>query len=37
MDLPPGSVGRLFDIHLLEPNAVNKGLYHVSLHYVIER
>jgi len=37
VDLPPGSVGRLFDIHLSSPNAVNKGLYYVSLHFVIER
>lgn len=37
VDVPPGSVGRLFDIHLGEPNAVNKGLYHVSLRVVFER
>ena len=37
VDLPPGSVGRLFDIRLSAPNAVNKGLYYVSLHYVIKQ
>jgi hypothetical protein len=37
VDLPPGSIGRLFDIHLGEPNAVDKGLYNVSLRYVIQR
>jgi hypothetical protein len=37
VDLPPGSVGRLFDEHLGEAAAVNKGLYHVSLHFVIQQ
>jgi hypothetical protein len=37
VDLPAGSVGRLFDIHLNSANAVNKGLYYVSLHYVVQR
>jgi hypothetical protein len=37
IDLPVGSIGRLFDIHLLEPNAVNKGLYYVSMRYVIDK
>ena len=37
VDLPPGSIGRLFDIHLSAPNAINKGLYYVSLHYVIKQ
>jgi hypothetical protein len=37
VDLPEGSIGRLFDVHLSYPNAVNKGLYHVSLHYVLRR
>jgi DinB family protein len=37
VDLPVGSIGRLFDIHLLEPNAINKGLYYVSLHYVVRK
>ena len=37
VDLPPGSVGRLFDIHLSAPNAVNKGLYYVSVRYVIKQ
>jgi len=37
VDLPPGSVGRLFDEHRGEAAAVNKGLYHVSLHFVIQQ
>ena len=37
VDLPVGSVGRLFDSHLREPNAVNLGLYYVSLHFVIDQ
>jgi hypothetical protein len=37
VDLPLGSIGRLFDIHLSAPNAVNKGLYYVSLRYVIKQ
>jgi hypothetical protein len=37
VDLPPGSIGRLFDIHLSSPHAVNKGLYYVSLHFVLQR
>jgi hypothetical protein len=37
VDLPLGSVGRLFDDHLGDPNAVDKGLYYVSLHFVVER
>ena len=37
VDLPPGSVGRLFDISLSAPNAINKGLYYVSLRYVIKQ
>jgi hypothetical protein len=37
VDLPPGSIGRLFDNHLSSPNAVNKGRYYVALHFVIER
>jgi hypothetical protein len=37
VDLPPGSVGRLFDIHLSASNAINKGLYYVSLHYIVKQ
>ncbi len=35
VDLPSGSIGRLFDRHLGDPNAINKGLYFVSLHFVV--
>ncbi len=35
VDLPAGSIGRLFDNHLGDPNAVNLGLYFVSLHFVV--
>lgn len=35
VDVPPGSVGRLFDRGLGDPNAVDRGLYYVSLHYVV--
>ena len=34
VDLPPGSVGRLFDVSHRYPYAVNKGLYHVSMRFV---
>jgi len=37
VDLPQGSIGRLFDIHLSSPHAVNKGLYYVSMHFVMKR
>ncbi len=37
VDLPPGSIGRLFDIHMSAPNAINKGLYYVSMHFVIKQ
>jgi hypothetical protein len=37
VDLPAGSIGRLFDDHLSFPNAVNKGLYYVSLHFVLKK
>lgn len=37
VDLPPGSIGRLFDDHLGDPYAINKGLYYVSLHYVLRK
>ena len=37
VDLPRGSVGRLFDVHLSYPNAIDKGLYYVSLHFVVKK
>lgn len=37
IDVPPGSVARLFDVHLSYPNAVNKGLYHVAFRYVLKK
>jgi hypothetical protein len=37
IDVPPGSVGRLFDVHLSYPNAVDKGLYHVAYRYVLKK
>jgi hypothetical protein len=37
VELKPGSVARLFDLSLSSPHAVNKGLYHVSLRFSIER
>jgi hypothetical protein len=36
IDLPPGSIGRLFDDHLGDPNALNRGLYYVSLHFIVD-
>jgi hypothetical protein len=36
VELPPGSAGRLFDIHLGEPNAIDRGLYYVSLKFDIK-
>lgn len=35
VDLPAGSVGRLFDVHNTAAHAVDKGLYYVRLHYEI--
>lgn len=37
VDLPVGSVGRLFDIRYGYANAVNLGLYNVSLHMIAKR
>lgn len=37
VDLPVGSVGRLFDTHLSYPHAVNKGLYSISLQLILRR
>jgi hypothetical protein len=37
VDLPAGSVGRLFDNHREDKYAVNRGLYHVSLHFVLQQ
>lgn len=37
MDLPAGSVGRLFDLEDLWDHAVDKGLYYVHLHYEVGR
>ena len=35
VDLPAGSVGRLFDLYNTDQYAVDKGLYYVRLHYEI--
>jgi len=35
VDLPPGSVGRLFDLYNTTQYAVDKGLYYTQLHYEI--
>lgn len=35
VDLPPGSVGRLFDLHNTTAHAVDGGLYYLRLHYEI--
>ena len=35
VDLPAGSVGRLFDLHNTAAHAVDRGLYYVHLHYEI--
>lgn len=37
MDLPVGSIGRLFDVGDSWDHAVDKGLYYVHLHYEIGR
>jgi hypothetical protein len=37
VDLPPGSVGRLFENRTGDPNARNRGLYYVSLHLIIQK
>jgi hypothetical protein len=35
IDLPAGSVGRLFDLYNTTQYAVDKGLYYTQLHYEI--
>jgi hypothetical protein len=35
IDLPAGSVGRLFDLYNTDQYAVDKGLYYAQLHYEI--
>jgi hypothetical protein len=35
IDLPQGSVGRLFDLYNTDQYAVDKGLYYTQLHYEI--
>jgi len=35
IDLPPGSVGRLFDLYNTTRYAVDRGLYYTQLHYEI--
>jgi hypothetical protein len=37
VDLPPGSVGRLFDLSHGASRAVDKGLYSVSMHFIVEK
>jgi hypothetical protein len=37
VDLPPGSVGRLFENRTGDPRAVDRELYYVSLHFVVHR
>jgi hypothetical protein len=37
VDLPPGSVGRLFENRHGSPTAINRGLYYISLHLVIQK
>jgi len=35
VDLPAGSIGRLFDLYNTDQYAVDKGLYYTALHYEI--
>ncbi len=35
IDLPAGSVGRLFDLYNTDQYAVDKGLYYTQLHFEI--
>ena len=35
VDLPPGSIGRLYDVKDRYPHAVNKRLYYVSLRFIL--
>lgn len=37
VDVPPGSIGRLFDNHRENGRAINRGLYYVSLHLVVQQ
>lgn len=35
VDLPQGSIGRLFDLYNTDQYAVDKGLYYTQVHYEI--
>ena len=35
IDLPQGSMGRLFDLYNTDEYAVDKGLYYTQLHFAI--
>ena len=37
VELPPGSIGRLWDVHLGYSHAIDKGLYRVSLRFVLKK
>lgn len=37
VELPPGSVGRLYDVSLSYPHAKDRGLYRVALRFVVKR
>jgi acetyl esterase len=37
VDLPAGSVGRLYDVHLGYPHAIDRGLYYSSFHFVVRK
>ena len=37
VDLPPGSIGRLFQVDRADKHAINRGLYYVSLHFELQR
>jgi len=37
VELPPGSIGRLFENRHGDPSAVNKGLYYISLRFVLQQ
>ena len=37
IDLPAGSIGRLWDVHLLPSNAIDKGIFFVSLRLILDQ
>jgi hypothetical protein len=37
VDLPAGSIGRLYDVHLGYAHAIDRGLYYSSMYFVVSK